>query len=679
MTVYCFAQPYNIFLVLLAIVVCLTASSATFTLYPRAIAEGKAGKPPLWTAVTAMTGASAVWATHFTAMLAFNPSVDIGYTVPATVASFAVATIMTASAFLVATRFRHLSSQVAAGVMLGLATATMHYTGVSGMEVAGRVLWDEPTILWSIFFSVAFSVLAILACGTGSTFARRQLGALAFGASIAALHFTGMAAITIIAEPLKALPRDLLTGTLLGVAVGAVTLLVIACSGAAKFVDRRARRESDAKVRFLARHDMLTSLPNRVLFEDIMGRELTETAAEQRSAAVLCLDLDGFKEVNDIFGHAAGDALLIEVAQRLQDLLGERCVAARLGGDEFAILATGLNKSKTAGSAAQSVLDVLSAPFEIGGSKVHIGCSIGIALFPGDGVMHSPLLARADIALSRAKADGRGVFRYFEKSMDDALRERRLVASELRNALALGQLNLVYQPQVDLIADRITGFEALVRWAHPSRGSISPEVFIPIAEETGLILPLGEWVMREACREAASWEQSLSVAVNLSVAQFRQSDLLQMIEKVLRETGLPAERLEIEITESLFFDSVPRTLLILQQIKALGVRVAIDDFGTGYSSLSTLQAFPFDKMKIDRSFTNKIGSEAKGTAIVGAILGLGNALGITVIAEGVETEAQADFLRRQQCEEVQGYFFGKPLRIESYSHYVKLKGHALAG
>jgi len=668
--IYCLSQPYDARLVLLALVVCTVSSFATFSFYPRAIAEAAKRRSPLWISLASVTAASAVWATHFTAMMAFDPRVRIGYAVPETVGSFVVAGLATAAGLGIAVHFRGRYGIYVAGVILGLATAAMHYTGTSGMQLAGYLRWDIPTVTLSVLCSIVFAVAALVACGSGATWQRRAAGAALFAVSIATLHFIGMAAIQLVVAPGQSLPHNLLSGELLAAAVGAVSLIVVGSTMVAWLIDRRAQREGDVRVRFMARHDLLTSLPNRLLFSEIAQRELTETAAAQRTAAILCLDLDGFKEVNDIFGHAAGDAVLKEVARRLQALLGERCVAARLGGDEFAVLATGLGRTKTAASAAQSVLETLSTPYEVDGSMMDIGCSIGVAMFPADATDYAMLLTRADVALSRAKTEGRGVFRFFEAAMDEAMRERRRFGRDLRAALGTGQISVVYQPQYDLSRSAVSGFEVLARWQHPERGVIPPADFIPVAEETGTILALGEWVLREACREASGWTQPLTIAVNVSAAQFRQANLLKTVQKILRETGLPPSRLELEVTESLFFEPTSRTLQVLTRFKELGIRIAMDDFGTGFSSLRTLQSFAFDKIKIDRSFTAQIDADPKGAAIVKAIIRLSAALDTPVIAEGVETQSQIDFLRREHCDAAQGYLLGQPLPIADYAALV---------
>ncbi len=430
--------------------------------------------------------------------------------------------------------------------------------------------------------------------------------------------------------------------------------------------DITERRRSDERLRFLARHDVLTKLPNRAQFEDVIERELAICAKTGDEVALLCLDLDGFKPVNDLFGHPTGDRLLIEVAARLKGLLGERCVAARLGGDEFAVLATGLNAFKTPATAAQAVIAALGLPYADGERQIEIGCSVGIAVYPRDGETYEQLLSASDMALVRAKIEDKGSYRYFEPTMDAAARERHLLALDLRAAIGTAQFALHYQPQFEIVSNRVCGFEALLRWTHPTRGPISPEQFIPLAEETGLILPLGEWVLREACREAATWALPLGIAVNLSIVQIQQANLCEVVLDVLRQTGLQPHRLELEVTESLFLKSSARSQDVLRSLKALGVRISMDDFGTGYSSLATLLAFPFDKIKIDRSFVCQIGASDKGAAIVRAILGLGESLNMPVTAEGIETEEQFEFLRRYRCAEIQGFLCGKPRPIDEY-------------
>ena len=365
-----------------------------------------------------------------------------------------------------------------------------------------------------------------------------------------------------------------------------------------------------------------------------------------------------------MFGHSGGDALLCGVAARLRDAVGDAFVA-RLGGDEFTIILPGAQPDSAA-IFGERLLKEMSEDYEIGGRRLRSGLSIGIAIYPNDGKDAATLLANADAALYRAKADGRGTIRFFEAEMDERLRERRAIQQELQSAIARGELALHYQPQAK-IGGEIIGFEALVRWKHPTRGLVPPMTFIPIAEESGLIVPIGEWVLREACREASTWPKQLRVAVNLSPVQFRHGDLPALLHTILLETGLAADRVELEITEGVLMADFARALSVLRRLKALGVRIAMDDFGTGYSSLSYLQSFPFDKIKIDRTFISNIENNPQSAAIVRAVVSLAHGLDLPVVAEGVENSGQLEFLTRETVDEVQGYLVGRPHPIGHYS------------
>jgi diguanylate cyclase (GGDEF)-like protein/PAS domain S-box-containing protein len=432
--------------------------------------------------------------------------------------------------------------------------------------------------------------------------------------------------------------------------------------------DITERKLAAARIAHLANHDALTDLPNRPAFSERLDFTLERAAANKESFAVLCVDLDRFKDVNDVFGHSTGDMLLKEMARRLS-AAAEGAFVARVGGDEFTLIQAEGAQPSAAVSLADRLLETVSTDFEIEGNRLRVGLSIGIAFFPNDGTDAATLLSNGDAALYRSKAAGRGVFRVFEPDMDKRLRERRQLQQGLRLAVDRNQLVLHYQPQA-LIGGEIVGFEALVRWRHPQQGMVSPAAFIPLAEESGLIIPIGAWILREACREAASWPKPMQIAVNLSPVQFRHGDLPAMLHEILLETGLPARRLELEVTEGVLFEDFERALSILRRLKALGVRIAMDDFGTGYSSLSYLQSFPFDKIKIDQSFVAMIRKDEHSAAIIRAIVGLGRGLAMNVAAEGVETAAQLDFLRTEACNEVQGYLIGRPLPIEHYAEEV---------
>jgi diguanylate cyclase (GGDEF)-like protein/PAS domain S-box-containing protein len=447
-------------------------------------------------------------------------------------------------------------------------------------------------------------------------------------------------------------------GTLIDVAIYA-RRLVYADQPAVllALMDITERKQAEERIVFMAQHDGLTGLPNRNLLRQHMDEMLLQTRRSAEKIAVLILGLDNFKAVNDTLGHGIGDKLLRGVARRLRSMLREEDVVARLNSDEFAIVQSGLARPEDAALLARRLLEAIADPFLLDGHSVVTGATVGIAMAPSDGDESDKLLKNATMALSRAKNDSRGTFAFFEAEMDARAQKRRKIEIDLRAAIQDEVLRPYYQPLIDLASGRITGFEALVRWPHPDRGMISPAEFIPVAEDTGLINGLGGLMLRRACMDAAQWPDDVRVAVNLSPLQFRVGNLLSVVMDALKQSGLPARRLELEITETLLLEKSSEVLATLHALRALGVRISMDDFGTGYSSLSYLRSFPFDKIKIDQSFVRDLAGNRDAQAIVRSIISLGAGLGVTITAEGVETEAEFGYLRAEGCHEGQGFLF----------------------
>jgi diguanylate cyclase (GGDEF)-like protein/PAS domain S-box-containing protein len=909
----CLTEQHDLRLVFLAGLICVAACLISINLFIRAN-DAERGRPLSWLLGAATVFGAGVWAFHFISELAYEPGFPVGYDAALTAISLVAAIGAVWLAMFVAHRF---AAPVLGGAMIGAGIAAMHYIGMAALRAPAHLHWDAGYVLASVAIAVTFAAAAMRASSWGPVLQRRLMAVVLLVLGIVGLHFTAMAAVTLVPDPLIAVPVHAVTPTVLAILIATVTALIAALGlldlivddhlalraareaerlrrsadhlaraqriahtgsieqdlqtgaiewfgetyrifgldpnlpapvgeaflalfhpddraacetqgpahqaaaagqlhhkphvslrfrivqpggavrlvhheselvldqrGAAvrwigtykdvteaveaeqsfrllfegnpvpmwlfdpetlKFlavndaavvhygyvresflkmtllhivpqedrqnvknairinpgvdggpnrvwqhvkadgteidvltfwrhtmfcdkpaqlvaiVDVTEKREAEARIAHMAHHDALTGLPNRVLFHERLDEALSRVRRDQDKFAVLYLDLDQFKNVNDGLGHPAGDKLLVAVAERLRTCLRDCDMVARFGGDEFAVLQIGLAGPHEAGAFAGRIVTLLSEPYEIDGQQCVIGASVGIALAPADGETAEQLLGNADMALYQAKEDGRRVVRFFEPGMDARVRARRTLELDLRKALAAGEFELYYQPLVTLETGVICGFEALLRWHHPLRGIVAPAEFIPLAEEVGLIDPIGEWVLRQACAEAAAWPDDLKVAVNLSPVQFKKGNLPQMVSAALASVGLPAARLELEITESLFLAESKTNLATLRSLRALGVGISMDDFGTGYSCLSYLRAFPFDKIKIDRSFISELGESGDCMAIIKAITHLGSNLGIPTVAEGAETEKQLAWLREAGCTEMQGYLFSRPV------------------
>ena len=767
----CVLGSHDLVLVAIAAAFCCVGAWVTVRLYRKSRISGGRSRAA-WVFLGAVAGGSTVWCTHFVAMLAYRPATPVSYELGLTALSLVVAIVTGGFGLAIGSVGSRFAPQVG-GACFGAGIAAMHYTGMAAFAADGILIWDESYVVVSLLLAVGFSALAFRYAAGIKHQLHKVMAAGLLVCAIIALHFTGMAALTIIPS---AATNGMLSSSdamgVLAIAVAGVGLLVLGTGATGylldsearghaaarlrhlaesavdgvvveqdgliveanaafaemlglpreallstplrKYVDHegaenallrnslhrtdganipvevtarreavrvseravvvyairdlRPRIEQERRIAYLARYDSLTGLPNRATF--LEWQEQAAAALDDgESLALLAIDLDRFKEVNDLHGHAAGDEVLKVLADRMRAVLRPDEFLARLGGDEFVVLAP-VRRREEALALAERLEKPLFSSISIGHAEVVCGGSIGIALMPQDADTPTTLMNNADLAMYRAKASVSQVACFYESSMDDMVRARRRMMKELREALQRDEFELHFQVQACVTTGEVTGYEALLRWHHPERDYVPPAEFIPLAEETGLILPIGEWVLRTACAEAAEWQTPHKVAVNLSAVQLTNADLPRLVQEALLNSGLPAKRLELEITETAMILDVDRTTHVLRQLKALGVLIAMDDFGTGYSSLSTLRAFPFDKIKLDRSFISELEGSAEARAIIRAVLTLGDSLGIPVLAEGVETPHQLSFLRELGCDEAQGYLLGRPDRNAVGTHAV---------
>jgi diguanylate cyclase (GGDEF)-like protein/PAS domain S-box-containing protein len=770
----CIAEDHDLRMVLAAAFICLLSAFTATTLFDQARLPGK--RRAAWLALTGFVSGSGIWATHFVAMLAYEPHVQVGYGLGPTLLSILIAILVSSAGWWVALGDRRWSAP-AGGAILGAGIGAMHYSGMAALELPGRLVWQAGGVARALVLGIALGAAA-LAVHARDSRAVPWRSALLLTLAICGVHFTGMAAASVLPDPGGAVAPGAIGAGPLSVAVTALALLILAIGFGTVMLDRRLarsaieetrrlklladaaveglviidgarvvdanrsfwrlaghyrrerkperldllfpdldlaampravhapavetrlerahggyrdvelllraiswkgaelgalavrditeRKEASARISHLAYHDALTGLANRAVHGEHLARVIGKAAETGETVAVLCLDLDGFKAVNDVHGHPAGDALLVAVARRLRAVTRGRDQIARLGGDEFAIVQYGGDQPAAAGRLAERVLQALDKPFRADAKLLQIGASIGIAMAPADAADPVDLMKNADIALYRAKADGRGVVRFYEAAMDEAIRQRHRLAADLKRSIERRELSIHYQPVADAMTGEVVGFEALARWTHPRHGAVSPGVFVPLAEETGFIVKLGNWVLRQAMMDAVRWQLPLTLSVNVSPGQFGEADLAAEIERLLAETGLDPDRLDLEVTEGLLVRDPDRAIATLTRLKQIGVHITMDDFGTGYSSLSYIRMFPFDRVKIDQCFVQDLPDSRQARAIVHAVVSLGHGLDMAVVAEGVETLAQLEALRAEGCDFVQGYLISRPQPIRQF-------------
>jgi len=658
----CIVGEHNLWLVGLAALICGAGSWVTASLFHRTTRTS--GLQFFgWLFLTALTAGVATWCTHFIAMLGYDAGVPVDFEPGLTAISLLIAVVGCTIGFVLAGSGLGRYTPALGGAVVGLAIAAMHYTGMMGFRVQGIVSWDMPFLIASVVLSVGLSATALHCAVQPGPHARNIMAGM-LALAIAALHFTGMTAFGVEPMLIEGSSTNPAALQVLALAIAGMALVIVGAGFASFVIDDSMRAETYERLRRMAMHDALTGLPNRMNFNDRLDQEIEIARDRGTKVALIGIDLNRFKEVNDLRGHKAGDEVLRILGRRMKGLLREGTgeFVARMGGDEFTALyrmedESGLSDFLSRLEAA------LFKPIRIEGFEVVPGASFGVAIWPDHADTKETLINNADLAMYRAKAEPIRKICFYEPSMDETIRMRRALAADLRQAIVRNQLSIHYQVQTSISTGKIRGYEALLRWEHPQIGSIPPTEFIPLAEEHGLILEIGEWVLRTACADAASWSPPYKVAVNVSAVQFAHADLHRLVMEALVETGLSPERLELELTESTIFADKERALHLLRQIKALGVNIALDDFGIGYSSLDTLRSFPFDRIKIDRSFFSSAASNAQTVAIIRAVLGLGKSFGIPVLAKGIETFDQLSMLNAEGCDEAQGFLLGRPIAL----------------
>jgi diguanylate cyclase (GGDEF)-like protein len=685
---------YNNWLVALSIAIAIVVSYTVFRLVAR-VADAGHPMRHYWLIGGASAMGIGIWSMHFIGMLAMSMPIRLRYDVPLTLTSLLIAVLSSWVALQIAHSARRgLLRLGISGLVMGGGIAGMHYLGMAAIDVAPAIRYQPALVAASVVVGIVASWAALrLAFQSRRTAAANPLarlgGAMLMGLAISGAHYIGMAAATF-APHARCTGGVSLDNAWLSVTIALVTLIVLLFTLLTDIhtteLEARARTHADRllevneQLRHQAMHDALTGLPNRTAFLERLSAAVHEARSGSGHFAVLALDLDRFKLINDSLGHGAGDQLLREVTNRLRAVVRAGDTIARMGGDEFLVLARDVRNGEEAGIIATKIIQAIGRPLQLNSLEVLISSSIGISLYPGAGDTPDALVMRADEAMYSAKRRGGRTYQCFVAGLRGFAQERLRLESELHQALSRGQFELHYQPRVDVVSGQTSSVEALLRWHHPTRGLVPPGTFIPIAEETGLILPIGEWVLREACRQAHQWHCAglpLRIAVNLSALQFRQPDLLRVISSALSAHQVPPKLLELEITESAVMTDAQASAAILEQLSRMGVVVSVDDFGTGYSNLSYLRRFPVDRLKIDTSFIREMTDDPQSCLIVQAIISLAHSLHIKVIAEGVETFAQLTRLAALHCDQYQGFLSGQPAPADVLEPW--LRAHASFG
>ena len=669
--VACIAYDHNPLFLTLPVIVCVVGSYIS-VLLTRQLTYTTGRIRMMKLGLASIIGGATIWSTHFLAMLAYEPGLPHGYDPFLTGLSMGVAItgVLVANSILAFGRQKY--HALTAGAVFGLTVSAMHYAGMSAYLLPGYLIWDVAYKSASVILGSAIGATTYYVISRNNIrYARLKVTLLMVGA-ICAMHFTGMAAFTIELSSAVTVPDQVISDAVLGAIIMAVTVVILLIGFAAFSIEANAKAESHDQLEHAARHDPLTGLSNRLGLTKKLDEYNTRLAQDETErVAVLTIDLNLFKQVNDLYGHAAGDKILTTLADRFKHCIEENEFVARTGGDEFVAFKRGFRRVEQAVAFAERLHAVVVEPIDLGDASTIVGASVGIATSIDDMRDMETLLHHSDLAMYRAKSVPEINICMFNAEIDQQSHEKNVLIHDLRRALENDQFELVYQLQNRVSSRDPIGFEVLLRWNHPARGRISPAEFIPLAEETGLIREIGLWVLRTACKEASKWAYPYAIAVNVAPQQLVQPSFVEHVSDALFETQLDPERLELEVTEASIIDDHANTLKVMHKLKQMGIRIAMDDFGTGYSSLATLQAFPFDKIKIDRSFVQDVHKHKQRAAIVRSTLLLGNALDIPVLAEGVETEDELQFLQGENCDSAEGFLFGKQLSHEELMRFLE--------